>query len=222
MEAHSAVSRPRLDSLEHGGRLDGHGPEELRLATPSAAKRSRGRCDASTASGRLIATPSASAVARRAGRHIPAAGRALRPGGHPWAGFAVSARMRSAWRRGIAISDFGRRIAAEQRSRPAHIRNPNTRRAYARACGRFFAWCDGRGLTLTTIRPFDVATYIETLGKTHSAPGVKRQLAAVRMLFDWLITGQVAPSNPASAVRGPTHVVKTGTTPVLEGKSGGG
>src|SRR6202140_1277763 len=100
----------------------------------------------------------------------------------------------------------------------ANIRNPNTRRAYARACSRFFAWCETRGLTLTTIRPFDVATYIETLGKTHSAPGVKQQLAAVRMLFDWLITGQVAPSNPASAVRGPTHVVKTGTTPVLEGK----
>jgi site-specific recombinase XerC len=34
----------------------------------------------------------------------------------------------------------------------------------------------------------------------------------------WLITGQVAPSKPASAVRGPTHVVKTGTTRVLEGK----
>jgi hypothetical protein len=44
-------------------------------------------------------------------------------------------------------------------------------------------------LTLTTIRPFDVVTYIETLGKTHSAPAVKQQLAAVRMLFDWLITG---------------------------------
>jgi site-specific recombinase XerD len=100
----------------------------------------------------------------------------------------------------------------------ANIRNPNTRRAYARACSRFFAWCKTRGLTLTTIRPFDVATYIETLQQTHSAPGVKQQLAAVRMLFDWLITGQVAPSNPASAVRGPTHVVKTGTTPVLEGK----
>ena len=26
--AHSAVSRPRLDSFEHGGRLDDHGPEE--------------------------------------------------------------------------------------------------------------------------------------------------------------------------------------------------
>jgi hypothetical protein len=64
----------------------------------------------------------------------------------------------------------------------ANIRNPNTRRAYARVRARFFAWCDGRGLALTTIRPFDVATYIETLGKTHSAPGVKQQLAAVRML----------------------------------------
>ena len=100
----------------------------------------------------------------------------------------------------------------------ANIRNPHTRRAYARACGRFFAWCEDRGLSLTTIRPFDVATYIETLQQTHSAPGVKQQLAAVRMLFDWLITGQVVPANPASAVRGPKHVVKTGTTPVLDGK----
>jgi site-specific recombinase XerC len=49
------------------------------------------------------------------------------------------------------------------------------------------------------------------------APGVKQQLAAVRMLFDWLITGQIVPMNPAAAVRGPKHVVKTGKTPVLEG-----
>ena len=34
---------------------------------------------------------------------------------------------------------------------------------------------------------------------------------------DWLITGQIVPMNPASAVRGPKHVVKTGSTPVLEG-----
>ena len=100
----------------------------------------------------------------------------------------------------------------------ANIRNPHTRRAYARACSRFFAWCEDRGLALTTIRPFDVATYIEMLQQTHSAPGVKQQLAAVRMLFDWLITGQVVPFNPASAVRGPKHVVKTGKTPVLDGK----
>ena len=99
----------------------------------------------------------------------------------------------------------------------ANIRNPNTRRAYIRACSRFFAWCEERGLSLEAIRPFDVATWVERLQQEHSAPGVKQQLAAVRMLFDWLITGQVVPTNPASAVRGPKHVVKTGKTPVLEG-----
>jgi site-specific recombinase XerD len=98
----------------------------------------------------------------------------------------------------------------------ANIRNPNTRRAYARACMTFFAWCEARGLTLTTIRPFDVAAWVEQLQEKHGAPGVKQQLAAVRMLFDWLITGQVVPTNPAAAVRGPKHVVNIGKTPVLD------
>jgi len=98
----------------------------------------------------------------------------------------------------------------------ANIRNPNTRRAYARACQTFFAWCDERGRTLETIRPYDVSLYIETRQQTHSAPDVKQQLAAVRMLFDWMITGQIVPTNPAGAVRGPKHVVKTGKTPVLD------
>jgi integrase len=35
------------------------------------------------------------------------------------------------------------------------------------------------------------------------------------MLFDWLVIGQIVPTNPASSVRGPKHVVKTGKTPVL-------
>src|SRR6202020_1514699 len=100
----------------------------------------------------------------------------------------------------------------------ANIRNPNTRRAYARACSQFFAWCEERGLTLTIIRPFDVAAWVEQLQQTHSAPGVKQQLAAVRMLFDWLLIGQSVPTNPSSAVRGPKHVVKTGTTPVLDSR----
>ena len=100
----------------------------------------------------------------------------------------------------------------------ANIRNPNTRRAYARACSRFFGWCEDRGLTLTTIRPFDVGEWIEQLQENHGAAGVKQQLAAVRMMFNWLITGQVAPVNPAAAVRGPKLVVKTGKTPVLDGK----
>ena len=32
-------------------------------------------------------------------------------------------------------------------------------------------------------------------------------LAAIRMVFDWLVTGQVMPTNPAHAVRGPRHSV---------------
>jgi integrase len=58
---------------------------------------------------------------------------------------------------------------------------------------------------------------IESLQAEASAPNVKQQLAAIRMLFDWLVVGQVMPANRASAVRGPKHVVKTGKTPVLEG-----
>src|SRR3954453_16710202 len=98
----------------------------------------------------------------------------------------------------------------------ANINNDHTRRSYARACNRFFAWCENRGLSLTGIRPFDVAAWVKELQEKHAAPGVKQQLAAVRMLFDWLVTGQVVPMNPAAAVRGPKHVVKTGKTPVLE------
>jgi len=98
----------------------------------------------------------------------------------------------------------------------ANIRNPHTRRAYARACSRFFGWCEGRGLTLAAIRPHDVGAYVELLQRSAAAPSVKQSLAAVRMLFDWLVIGQVVPHNPASAVRGPKHVVKRGTTPVLD------
>ena len=68
--------------------------------------------------------------------------------------------------------------------------------------------------------PFDVAAWVKELQQKYGAPGVKQQLAAVRMLFDWLVTGQVVPMNPAAAVRGPKHVVKTGKTPVLEGPRG--
>jgi integrase/recombinase XerD len=35
------------------------------------------------------------------------------------------------------------------------------------------------------------------------------------MLFDWLVIGQVIPSNPATSVRGPKYVATKGKTPVL-------
>ena len=49
-----------------------------------------------------------------------------------------------------------------------------------------------------------------------SKPTVKQHLAATRMLFDWLVTGQVIATNPAHSVRGPKHVVKTGKTTMLD------
>ena len=96
----------------------------------------------------------------------------------------------------------------------AQIRNPQTRAAYAAAVTRFFTWCDARGLALTLISPVAVATYIDEMHGRYRAPTIKQHLAAIRRLFDWLVTGQVLPTNPATSVRGPTHVVKTGKTPV--------
>ena len=99
----------------------------------------------------------------------------------------------------------------------ANIRNPHTRRAYARACAAFLDWCAEVGVpTLTAVQPLHVATWIEQQARTVSTPSVKQRLAAIRHLFDWLVVGQVVPVNPAASVRGPRHVVKEGKTPVLD------
>lgn len=60
-----------------------------------------------------------------------------------------------------------------------------------------------------------MAAYIEQLQQTHAEPSVKQHLAAVRMLFNWLVVGQIVSTNPAHSVRGPKHVIKRGKTPVL-------
>ena len=99
----------------------------------------------------------------------------------------------------------------------ATIRNRNTRAAYLHAASRFFAWCEHHQLgRLEDIEPLHVAAYIEALGNDFEKPTVKQHLAAIRMLFDWLVTGQIVATNPAHAVRGPKHVVKTGKTTVLD------
>jgi integrase/recombinase XerD len=97
----------------------------------------------------------------------------------------------------------------------ANIRNRNTRMAYAVAVRQFFNWCEQRGLRLEAIRPTTVAAYIEQLGTDMAKPSVKQHLAAIRQLFDYLVTGGILLSNPAGAVRGPKYVVKRGKTPVL-------
>ena len=99
----------------------------------------------------------------------------------------------------------------------AQLRNPNTRAAYARAATRFFAWCRDAAAVdqLVQIEPIHVAAWIEGRAAEVSAPTVKQELAALRKLFDWLVLGQVLPASPAAFVRGPSHSVKIGTTPVL-------
>ena len=98
----------------------------------------------------------------------------------------------------------------------ANIRNPNTRAAYAVAVRAFFAWLDGKRVApLAAVRTHHVSAYVEVLGRRYRAPTVKQHLATIRMLFDWLVIGRVVATNPAHAVRGPKHVIKTGKTTVL-------
>ena len=98
----------------------------------------------------------------------------------------------------------------------AAIRNPHTRRAYIRGTTDFLAWCADRGVTeLGKIAPLHVAGWTEMLGREVSVPTVKQRLAGVRHLFDWLVVGQIVPTNPAASVRGPAHSVRRGKTPVL-------
>lgn len=114
---------------------------------------------------------------------------------------------------------FVSRPAAGDRVRDfftSRIRNPHTRRAYLEAVRQFSAFCTEIGLQdLAEVQPVHVAAFVEAQLRTHSRPTVKQHLAALRMLFDWMVVGQVIPTNPAHAVRGPKHTQKRGRTPVL-------
>lgn len=101
----------------------------------------------------------------------------------------------------------------------ATIRNAHTRRAYARASVEFLGWCALQGVPqLAAVQPLHVATWIELVSRGASAPTAKQKLAAIRHLFDWLVTGQVIAANPAASVRGPSHSVRRGKTSVLDPK----
>jgi len=57
------------------------------------------------------------------------------------------------------------------------------------AVERFFSWCGQYGWTLEQLEPMHLAAYVELLGRDLAAPSVKQHLAAIRVLFDWLVTG---------------------------------
>ena len=117
------------------------------------------------------------------------------------------------------LSVFTARLEARTRMRDffsSHIRNPNTRRAYMEAVRQFSGFCAEVGIAdLALVEPIHVAAFVEAQLKLHSKPTVKQRLAALRMLFDWMVVGQVLPVNPAHAVRGPKHTQRRGKTPVL-------
>ena len=107
----------------------------------------------------------------------------------------------------------------------ARIENDNTRRAYLNALKSFFSFCHARGVQrLQEVEAVIVAAYLQHLkttlsertGRPLSKPTRKQHLAAIRHLFDWLVTGQVVEVNPAHSVRGPKHKVRRGKTPHME------
>jgi len=100
----------------------------------------------------------------------------------------------------------------------ATIRNKNTRMAYLTAVYRFADWCEHYSIELEDVEPLNLSAYVEQLTGVYASPTVKQHLAAIRMLFDWLVVGQIVATNPASSVRGPKHSVKVGKTPVLTAK----
>lgn len=96
------------------------------------------------------------------------------------------------------------------------IDNLHTRRAYVRAVDDLSVWCEDLGIELLHLAPVHVAAWRETMkSRGLAVPTVKQRLAAVRRLFDALVIGQVLPTNPAAATRGPKHSVRVGRTPVL-------
>src|SRR5260221_9665310 len=98
----------------------------------------------------------------------------------------------------------------------AQINNANPRGPYITATRRFAEWCASKDLQeLAQVQPFHVAAFVHDLQDELSPPSVKQHLAAIRMLFDWLVTGHVIETNPAHSVRGPRYTVKKGKTPVL-------
>ena len=114
-----------------------------------------------------------------------------------------------------SLPDLPSRRDGSGSSSPPRFPNDNTRKAYFCAIRRFDAWCTARNLPLLRLQPIVIAAYIKELQASLSVPSVKQHLAAIRMLFDYLVVGQVLPMNPAASVRGPKYVIKKGKTPVL-------
>lgn len=105
----------------------------------------------------------------------------------------------------------------------ARIRNANTRTAYMKALGSFFAFLDDNGIEdLADCEPLTVASYLEQMeADGRSVATQKQHMAAIRMFLDYLVTDGILPSNVALSVHAPRHVVTVGKTPILDAAEAG-
>jgi hypothetical protein len=102
------------------------------------------------------------------------------------------------------VADVGPPAAKRFANLFGSIANDNTRGAYQRACHCFFAGCDGNGLDeLAAIEPIHVGAYGKSMAGKFEKPTVQQHLAAIRVLFDYLVVGQIANSD---AIRPPIPI----------------
>ena len=111
----------------------------------------------------------------------------------------ITARLRAAHPVPALIAAAGERASLRfLEFFAANIRNPHTRRAYGRAVAEFLAWCDERRRAVDRRRAAAARRGLDRAADARAAPRrrVKQRLAAIRHLFDWLVTGQVVPVEP--------------------------
>lgn len=94
-----------------------------------------------------------------------------------------------------------------------HLRNPHTRTAYGHAIQRFLDWSHQRGIELVRITPRNVGEYLDS--QPLATVTKKLHLAAIRRLFDFLVTRHAVILNPAATVRTERHQVVEGKTPEI-------
>jgi site-specific recombinase XerD len=101
------------------------------------------------------------------------------------------------------------------------LRNAHTRRTYHHAVSDFLAWCTKAGVpSIDAVQPSQVTAWVEDQ-RGYAASTVRTRLAAIHHFFDWMVTGNIIPMNPAAAVRGPRVVeaVKTAALTPAEART---
>ncbi len=99
----------------------------------------------------------------------------------------------------------------------ARVSNQTTRITYHTSIAEFFAWVSARklGPCLENIETIIVAAYCHQQLQTKALITVRKDLAALRVFFGYLVEQQILKTNPAREVRLNRHSQDTGATPVI-------